>query len=205
MPDPVHTHWPGDVLDLLLAEVLETEFEPVAYLIADDPADADTTWLGQGLQPRGDIDPVAEDVVSLNEHVAEVDADAELDQVPWRRTLVAVGHCPLHLDGTTHRVNHARELRQEAVAGVLYDQAPVLPDLRIDQLPEMGLEPFVGPLLIRPHQPRIPGDISGEDCGETSGDGHFPGEARPPEADIHGVLVERPVLGSAPRLSRALS
>src|SRR6516164_5823465 len=121
MPDPVHTHWPGDVLDLLLAEVLKAEFEPVAHLIADDPADAYTTRLGQGLQPRGDIDSVAEDVVLLNDHVAEVDANAELDPVLWRRTLVAVGHCPLHLDGAMHRVNHARELRQEAVAGVLHD------------------------------------------------------------------------------------
>src|SRR5262252_225623 len=89
-----------------------------------------------------------------NGHVAEVDADAELDPVLWRRTLVAVGHCPLHFDGATRRVNRARELRQEAVAGVLYDPAPVLPNLRIDQLPEMGLEPFAGRLLIRADQPR---------------------------------------------------
>src|SRR5262249_34868593 len=108
------------------------------------------------------------------------------DLVLWRRTLVAVGHRPLHFDGATHRVNHVRELRQEAVAGVLYDPAPVLPNLRIDQLPAMGLEPFVGPLLIRPDQPRVPRHVGGEDRGgTTNGRGH--GWARPPWSKIERV------------------
>ena len=35
--NPVDAHWPGDVLDLLLAQILEGEVQPVAHLIADDP------------------------------------------------------------------------------------------------------------------------------------------------------------------------
>ena len=31
------------------------------------------------LQPRGDVDPVAVDVVALDHHVAEIDADAQYD------------------------------------------------------------------------------------------------------------------------------
>ena len=50
---------------------------------------------------------------------------------------VALGHPPLHLHGAPDRVDHTRELGQEAVAGVLDDLAPVLRDLRLDQLPEM--------------------------------------------------------------------
>jgi hypothetical protein len=36
---------PGDVLDLLLAQILEAVVEPVAHLVADYPADAGTTRL----------------------------------------------------------------------------------------------------------------------------------------------------------------
>jgi hypothetical protein len=61
------------------------------------------------------------------------------------------GHCLLHFDRTAHRIDDARKLHQQAVAGVLYDPAPVLRDLRINQFPEMGLEPFVRPLLVRAH------------------------------------------------------
>ena len=63
------------------------------------------------------------------------------------------------------RVYHARKFRQQAVAGVLYDAAPVLLDLRIDQLPEMRLEAFVRAFLIRTHQARIARHIGGEDRG----------------------------------------
>jgi hypothetical protein len=45
-------------------------------------------------------------------------------------------------------IDDARELGKEAVASVLYDPAPVLGDLRINQFPKMCLEAFVRALLI---------------------------------------------------------
>ena len=38
----------------------------------------------------------------------------------------------------------------------------------IDREPEMPLEAFVRPLLVRAHQPRVAGHIGGEDRGETA-------------------------------------
>jgi hypothetical protein len=45
-------------------------------------------------------------------------------------------------------------------------------DLGIDEFPEMGFQPFVRPLLIRPHQARIPRNVGGEDRGEAADRGH---------------------------------
>ena len=64
MRDAVDADRPRDVLDLLLAEILEAEIELVADLVAHDPADADPAGLGQSFQPRRDIDAIAEDVVA---------------------------------------------------------------------------------------------------------------------------------------------
>jgi hypothetical protein len=64
-----------------------------------------------------------------------------------RQLRFAVDHPPLYLDRTPHRVDHAQEFRQEAVAGVLYDAAPVLRDLRLNELCKMGFDAFVRPLL----------------------------------------------------------
>jgi alkylhydroperoxidase family enzyme len=46
--------------------------------------------------------------------------------------------------------------------GILYDAPAMLCDLRLNELPDMRLEPLVCPLLVRPHQPRIAGHIGGE-------------------------------------------
>jgi hypothetical protein len=50
----------------------------------------------------------------------------------------------LQLDGTAQRVDDAGQLDQEAVAGRFDDAAPVLGDLRLDQLAARRLEPGEG-------------------------------------------------------------
>src|SRR5205814_6159239 len=61
--DSVDPHRPCDVLDLLLAEILEGEVELVAHLLVRRAAEADAAGLRQRFEPCGDVDPVAEDVV----------------------------------------------------------------------------------------------------------------------------------------------
>ena len=91
-------HRPGDVLDLLLAQILERDVEFVAHLIVHDPADANPARLGESFQARGDVDPVAVDVSLLDDHVAQIDADAQLYPVVRRDISVPLGHRLLHRD-----------------------------------------------------------------------------------------------------------
>jgi hypothetical protein len=42
-----------------------------------------------------------------------------------------------HLHGAPRRINNARKLGQNAIAGILDDPAPVFGDLRLDQFLEM--------------------------------------------------------------------
>ena len=116
--DPEDPDRPGDVLDVLLAQILEGDVEPVADLVAHRRRDADAARLGQRLEPRGDIDAVAEDVAVLDDHVAEIDADAELDaSAPAaRRRLRRAIRCWIST-AHVHGVGDALELDQHAVAG----------------------------------------------------------------------------------------
>ena len=66
---------------------------------------------------------------------------------------LSIDHRALDLDRASHRIDDARELSQEAVAGVLHCTAPVLGDLRLDQRLEMCLQPLVRTFLIAAHQP----------------------------------------------------
>jgi hypothetical protein len=54
----------------------------------------------------------------------------------------------LDFDRAPDGVDHAGEFGQETVTGVFYDPAPVLCDLGIDQLVEVGLESLMGSLLV---------------------------------------------------------
>ena len=72
---------------------------------------ADCAGLGDTFQSRGDIDAVAHQIaVALLDHIAEMDADAELDAALGRKAGVALDHAVLHLDGAAHGVDHAAEL-----------------------------------------------------------------------------------------------
>jgi hypothetical protein len=173
---------PRDVLDALLTHVVERVGQPVADLVAHRPGNADPSGLGERLQARCDIDSVAEDVAVFGDHVAEVDADPEPDAPLVGDHGLTVDHPALHFGGAAHRVNDAPEFREQAVAGILDDAAPVLRDLWIDQLTEMRLQALVRAFLIRPHQARIARHIGGEDRGETAGRGH--GSSSPPWAKV---------------------
>ena len=77
--DAIGSHRRGDVLDALLAEVLEGRAHALADRALDGVGDGDAARLGDALQTRGDVDAVAVDrAVALLDHVAEMDADAKL-------------------------------------------------------------------------------------------------------------------------------
>src|SRR4030095_6952335 len=80
------------------------------------------------------------DVVALDDHVAEVDADAEFHSTIGRQAGVALGFSPLHPHRTAHGIDHAVKLYQEPVAHGL-DQPTVMPgDLRLEHLAQIGLK-----------------------------------------------------------------
>jgi hypothetical protein len=178
--NPVNAHWPGDVFDLLLAEIFEDKGQPVAHLIMSRVGDEHPAGIGEGLDPRGDVDAVAIEIVALDDDVAEIDADAQLDAVVSPDARVPFGHRLLHLDRTAHRINDTGKFDQHAVTGGLDDAAMVLGDLRIEKLAAQRFEAFERAFLVHPHQPRIPRHIGGEDRGQLAFDASF-------TCGLHGV------------------
>jgi len=148
-------HRPRDVLDALLAHVLEGVREPVADMVANRARDADAARRRQPLQPRRDVDAVAINIAAIGDDVAEINPDAKAQTALLGQIQIAVGHCALNFAGTAHRVDDAGEFRQHAVAGGLDDPTVVLGDLRLDQFAQICLYAFVGASLIGTHQARI--------------------------------------------------
>ena len=86
-------------------------------MVAHAARDANSAGLGERFQAGGYIDAVAEDVAVLHHHVADIDADAELHAPLLRHGVVGFGERMLNLDGGVHRVEHAGEFGEHAVAG----------------------------------------------------------------------------------------
>ena len=123
----------SDVLELGRAEIGDRQIEPPFHLPIGVLGEADRAGRGDPLQPRGDIDAVAHQVaVSFLDHVAEMDADAELDAAVVRHANIALDEAVLHRDGAAHGLDHAAKLDDEPVASAL-DDPPVMRRRRPDQ------------------------------------------------------------------------
>ena len=163
-PDPKDADRTRDVLDTLVAEIFEFDiFQPLADLVAHRARNTNAARLGERFQTGGDIDTIAKDVVVLDNHIAEVDADAELNPSRRRDIRVASRHPALDLGSAQDRIDNALEFDQHAVAGGLDNAAVVLCDGRIDELDPMGLETGERPRLVDLHQPAKADHVGGKD------------------------------------------
>src|SRR5262244_177256 len=68
----IGAHGSGDVLDLLLAEIVEGEIEAVAHLLVRRGTKANPARLSQRFEPGCDVDAVAEYIASLDDDVADI-------------------------------------------------------------------------------------------------------------------------------------
>ena len=90
-----HPDRPRDVLQALLPAVPKLDVQLVGEVFLDTPRNAHAASLRQALQPCGDIHPVAQDVVAVDDDVAHVDADTEGDAaiLGKRRVRSAIAGC----------------------------------------------------------------------------------------------------------------
>ena len=80
------------------------------------------------------------DVIAVDQHVAQVDPDAEFNALVFRKIGAAFGLRSLCLYGSTIRIDDDCELGQHPVAYELDDTAMVFRDLGIDKVRAQCLE-----------------------------------------------------------------
>src|SRR5262249_55041271 len=77
--DTVNTNRPRDILDRLLAQIVELETQLVLHLVMNDTGHHDPTWVCQCLEARRNVDAISINIVAINDNVTDVDADTELN------------------------------------------------------------------------------------------------------------------------------
>ena len=142
-----------------------------AYVLVRRARNGHPAGFRDAFQPRRNIDAVAKNILALDQHVAEVDADPVEDALRLESALVAGRHLLLHRQGALDRCDHGREFNEHPVARG-FEQPPAVGGN--DWL--SGFAPLAhetcGPGLVLAHHARIANDIGGEDRGELAGGCH---------------------------------
>ena len=165
---PVNADGARDVLHRLLAEIGKGQRELVADLVVRRARDADAAGLAQRFEAGGDVDAVAENVVAVDDDVADIDADPEHDPLVVRNLRVAPGHLALNIDRAGDRIDDTGEFDQHAVAGGLDDAPAVFGDAGIDDLPAMRLQGGDRADLVGSHQAAVAGHVCGQYRGKPA-------------------------------------
>src|SRR5262245_15438494 len=99
--------WPGDVLQVLGAEIVETRFDLVPNVVIGGARDNYTSWLGDRFEPCRDVYPIAVEIAALDHNVTQIDADTQHDVAFLRLAVIGSGHTLLEIDSAFHRVDGA--------------------------------------------------------------------------------------------------
>jgi hypothetical protein len=161
-------HGSGDVLHRPLAEIGEGVGQPVADLLVDRGGDADRARLGQALQPGGEVDAVAQDVLAVDHHVAEMDADPQLQPLVRGAPGLVPGDGALDLDRGLDGVCHRPELHEGTIAHQLDDPAAMAGDDGLEQRSAHSPEPGDRPPLVPAHEARVAHHVRREHGGEPA-------------------------------------
>src|SRR5262249_7388949 len=104
------------------------------------------------ISSRGHIHAIAEDVATVDHHISDIDANAELNPLFLRHVGIALCHAALNIDSAAHRVHDATELSKQPISGVLDNPPTMLSDLGIDERAQVILEPSVRALFVQAGQ-----------------------------------------------------
>jgi hypothetical protein len=165
---------PFDVLERLLAEIDKIRINPAARVFVSGARNQHAARLAERLDPSGDVDPVAENVVALDQHVAEVDADAIDDAFRLGCIGVALGHQFLDRNGAFDGGDDGGKFQQQPVAHRFDDPAPERRQDRPARL-TMLANAARRPRFVLTHQTRVADDVDRHDRGEAAGRGHYSG------------------------------
>ena len=166
----------GDVLELGEPKIAHRHLEPPPDLPVGLLGKTDRARLGDPFQARGDIDAVAHEIaVTLLDDVADMDADAKFDSPILGHSGVALDEAVLHFDRAAHRIDHAAELDDRAVAGALDDAAVMGGDGGVDEIAAEAPKPREGAILVLTGEPAVADDVGHQDRGEFPGLSHSSG------------------------------
>src|SRR5712691_13394016 len=92
---------------------------------------ADTSRRSDPFETHCNIDPITIDVIFVDDNITDVDANAKFDPLVLRHIGILFRHAALDFVGASDGIDHACELDESAVPGVLDDASAMISDFGI--------------------------------------------------------------------------
>src|SRR5271155_2505051 len=100
----------GDILQFLQSQIIEDNVDFAANLPVRIVGDANATGLCNAFKARCDVDAVAEDIIVIDDYVADMNPDSEFDPQVIGYAGILCGHPTLDLDCAAHSIDRAGKL-----------------------------------------------------------------------------------------------
>jgi hypothetical protein len=127
-PDP---HRFGDILQGLRTQILKRYIYLATNLPTSVIRDADAARLCDPFETHCNIDPITKDIIVCDDNITDVNADAKFDPLVLRHIGILFRHAALDFVGASDGIDHACELDESAVPGVLDDASAMISDFGI--------------------------------------------------------------------------
>jgi hypothetical protein len=157
----IYAYRPRNVLELLLPSILEIYIQLIADLVIRGVPNANSTGLRYPLQPSRYIHTIAEQILTLDDDVTEIDACAEVDPLLGREIGIPADHPVLDIKGTPNRVHNGGKLDENAVACGFHDAAAMERNGGTDQFAPKFAQALKRALFVNTDQPGIARNIGG--------------------------------------------
>jgi hypothetical protein len=129
---PPGAHWLSDVFQPLGPHIVERSIDLSPNLALGVIGDADAARVGDTLQTSRNVYAVAENIVVLENDIAKMDANTELNSLVPRYGPIVLEHGALYLNGASHRSHRTSKFDQQSVACGFDDPPAMLSDDRVD-------------------------------------------------------------------------
>ena len=156
-----------DVLNGMLAQIGEGEPQLVANLFVRSARNIYAAGLAQRFEPGSDIDAVPQNVITVNNNIANVHSDAKDDLLGCRHRYVPRQHTLLDRYRAPDGVDDARKLKEEPIAGSLDHPPAACLDGGVEKLGTMSLERDHRSDLVGAHQTAVSDYIHGDDSSQS--------------------------------------
>ena len=100
----------GNILQTALTDILELNLNNLPDLVVDRLRDENSSRLRQLFQPNSNVDVTAVKIVLFDDHIAQIDADAEAHPFGFGDRGVALRNLVLDLDGAANGLDNAAGL-----------------------------------------------------------------------------------------------
>nr|WP_228445784.1 hypothetical protein [Terricaulis silvestris] len=167
-----------DIFHRVRAHVLEFRGDFARDLIANIARHGDAAHGRKRLQARGDVDAFAIHVVTVDDHIAQIDADAIAKAFGIRPVGFGSTHRRLNVESAGDGSGGAGKFNQHAIAHEFKHTPALCDDSRIEKRFAVLLQSRERPCLVALHQAAVADDVGRKDDGQFSLHGR-PGSTKP--------------------------